>query len=116
MRTKDALTVSCLFSSEEPSTKAPLYLINSICSLLDVRVAEVFAIVRNVEKWLGMQRRCNYMRAHIINLDIHAFFFLQSSRSPFKHPRCSKIREETTGSEFQNQRRRCSSKENFATA
>lgn len=51
MRNKDALAVSCLFSSEEPPTKAYLYLMNSIRSLLDVRVAEVFAIVRNVEKW-----------------------------------------------------------------
>lgn len=76
-RTKDALTVSCLFSSKEPPTKAPFYLINSIRSLLDVRVAEVFAIVRNVEKWLGMQQRCNYMRSHIINLDIHTFSVLQ---------------------------------------
>ena len=63
---KDALTASCLFSSEEHPTRAPLYLINSIRSPSDVRVAEVFAIVRDVEKWWWMQQRGNYMHAHVI--------------------------------------------------
>lgn len=56
--------------------KAHLYFINSIRSLLDVRVAEVFAIAWNVEKCWGMQQRGKYMLAHVIDLDIHAFAVL----------------------------------------
>ena len=70
---KDALTESCLFSSEESPTKAPLYLMNSIRPLLDVRVAEVFAIARNVKNCRGMKKRGNYMVAHVANLVIHSF-------------------------------------------